>query len=136
MDAKSIVQKMMEKDAFSQWMKIEVVEIKAGYCQLKTTVVPEMVNGFLIAHGGISYSIADSALAFAANGYGKQCVSIETSISHTRPAKIGDVLTATCTELNRGRTIGVYQVTVKNQDHKTIALFKGTVHISDKEWEV
>lgn len=136
MDAKSIVQKMMEKDAFSQWMKIEVVEIKAGYCQLKTTVVPEMVNGFLIAHGGISYSIADSALAFAANGYGTQCVSIETSISHTRPAKIGDVLTATCTELNRGRTIGVYQVTVKNQDHKTIALFKGTVHISDKEWEV
>src|SRR5690554_7162654 len=83
MEAKSIVQKMMEKDAFSQWMNIEVVDIKPGYSILKTTVVPEMVNGFLIAHGGISYSLADSALAFAANAHGKQCVSIETSISHT-----------------------------------------------------
>jgi len=134
MEAKAIVQKMMEKDAFSQWMNIEIVEIKAGYCQLKTTVVPEMVNGFLIAHGGITYSLADSALAFAANAHGKQCVSIETSISHTRPANINDVLTATCTELNRGKTIGIYQVTVTNQNHKTIALFKGTVHISDKDW--
>lgn len=134
MEAKAIVQKMMEKDAFSQWMNIEIVEIKAGYCQLKTTVVPEMVNGFLIAHGGITYSLADSALAFAANAHGKQCVSIETSISHTRPASIDDILTATCTELNRGRTIGIYQVTVTNQNHKIIALFKGTVHISDKDW--
>jgi|SRR5690554_4339559 len=134
MEAKSIVQKMMEKDAFSQWMNIEVVDIKPGYSILKTTVVPEMVNGFLIAHGGISYSLADSALAFAANAHGKQCVSIETSISHTRPAKIGDILVATCKELNRGKTIGVYQVTVCNQDQKTIALFKGTVHISDKDW--
>lgn len=134
MEAKSIVQKMMEKDAFSQWMNIEVVAIQPGYSILKTTVVPEMVNGFLIAHGGISYSLADSALAFAANAHGKQCVSIETSISHTRPAKIGDILVATCKELNRGKTIGVYQVTVCNQDQKTIALFKGTVHISDKDW--
>ncbi|WP_299207223.1 PaaI family thioesterase [Brumimicrobium sp.] len=134
MEAKSIVQKMMEKDAFSQWMNIEVVDIKPGYSILKTTVVPEMVNGFLIAHGGISYSLADSALAFAANAHGKQCVSIETSISHTRPAKTGDILVATCKELNRGKTIGVYQVTVCNQDQKTIALFKGTVHISDKDW--
>lgn len=134
MEAKSIVQKMMEKDAFSQWMNIEVVDIKPGYSILKTTVVPEMVNGFLIAHGGISYSLADSALAFAANAHGKQCVSIETSTSHTRPAKIGDILVATCKELNRGKTIGVYQVTVCNQDQKTIALFKGTVHISDKDW--
>src|SRR5690554_2304567 len=135
MEAKAIVQKMMEKDAFSQWMKLEVLEIKAGFCKLKTTISPDMVNGFEIAHGGIAYSLADSALAFAANAYGKQCVSIETSISHTRPAKIGDTLIATCTELNRGKTIGVYQVKITNQENKTIALFKGTVHISEREWK-
>jgi acyl-CoA thioesterase len=135
MEAKAIVHKMMEKDAFSQWMNIEVLEIKAGFCILKATVLPEMVNGFNIAHGGISYSLSDSALAFAANAHGKQCVSIETSISHTRPAKIGDVLTATCTEMNRGKTIGIYQVVVTNQEDKKIAFFKGTVHISEKEWE-
>src|SRR5690554_6374446 len=134
MEAKSIVQKMMEKDAFSQWMNIEVVDIKPGYSILETTVVPEMVNGFLIAHRGISYILADSALAFAANAHGKQCVSIETSISHTRPAKIGALLVSTCNELNRGKTIGVYPAIASNQDQKTIALFKGTVHISDKVW--
>jgi len=135
MDARSIFQKMMEKDVFSQWLHLELLEIKAGYAQLKMKIQPEMVNGFSIAHGGISYSLADSALAFAANAHGKQCVSIETSISHTRPAKIGDTLIATCTELNRGKTIGVYQVKITNQENKTIALFKGTVHISEREWK-
>ncbi len=135
MEAKAIVQKMMKKDSFSQWMNIEVLDVKAGYCKLKSTVLPEMVNGFNIAHGGITYSLSDSALAFASNAYGKQCVSIETSISHTRPAKIGDILTATCTELNRGKTIGIYEVRVTNQEEKIIALFKGTVHISDRDWK-
>src|SRR5690554_5663666 len=132
----AIVQKMIRKDAFSHWMNIEVIKISAGYCQLKMIILPEMVNGFSIAHGGISYSLSDSAIAFAANAYGKKCVSIEISISHTRPAKIGDVLIATCTELNRGKTIGIYEVTVKNQEHKTIALFKGTVFITEKDWRV
>lgn len=135
MEARAIIQKMLEKDSFSQWMNIEIHEIKAGYCKLRATVLPEMVNGFNIAHGGITYSLSDSALAFASNAYGKQCVSIETSISHTRPAKIGDVLTATCTELNRGKTIGIYEVRVTNQEEKIIALFKGTVHISDRDWK-
>ncbi|RFC54359.1 PaaI family thioesterase [Brumimicrobium aurantiacum] len=134
MEAKAIVNKMMEKDAFSQWLNIEILEINPGFCQLKTSVLPEMVNGFNIAHGGISYSLSDSALAFAANAYGKQCVSIETSISHTRPAKIGDELMVTCTELNRGKTIGIYEVKIKNQADKIISLFKGTVHISDRDW--
>lgn len=135
MDARAIFQKMMEKDVFSQWLHLELLEIKAGYAQLKMKIQPEMVNGFNIAHGGISFSLADSALAFAANAHGKQCVSIETSISHTRPAKIGDTLIATCTELNRGKTIGIYQVKITNQENKTIALFKGTVHVSEREWK-
>ena len=129
-----IVNKMMDGDAFSRWMGVEVEEIGKGHAILSLKIKPEMVNGFTISHGGISYSLSDSALAFASNAYGNKCVSIETSISYTRPAKIGDKLTATCEELNRGRTIGIYQVTVKNQDNKTVALFKGTVHISEEVW--
>jgi acyl-CoA thioesterase len=129
-----IVEEMMNGDHFSQWLGIHVLEIKEGSCLLSMTVTQDMVNGFTIAHGGISYSLADSALAFASNGYGYKCVSIETSISHTRPVQIGQELTATCEELNRGKTIGVYQVTVRNQDQKTVALFKGTVHISNEKW--
>ena len=132
--AVQIVQKMMNGDHFSQWLGIKVTQLEAGSCTLTMSVTEEMVNGFTIAHGGISYSLSDSALAFASNSYGYKCVSIETSISHTRPVKIGDKLTANCQELNRGRTIGVYQVTVQNQHHKTVALFKGTVHISKEEW--
>ena len=134
MTAEAIVQKMMNGDAFSQWMNVEILRIQPGECTLKIDIQPEMVNGFNIAHGGISYSLSDSALAFASNSYGKQCVSIETSISHTRPAKINDTLTATCKELNRGKTIGIYEVTVTNQEEKIVALFKGTVHISDRDW--
>lgn len=134
MTAEAIVQKMMNGDAFSQWMNVKILRIQPGECTLQIDIQPEMVNGFSIAHGGISYSLADSALAFASNSYGKQCVSIETSISHTRPAKINDTLTATCKELNRGKTIGIYEVTVTNQEEKIVALFKGTVHISDRDW--
>ncbi len=134
MSPEAIVQKMMDGDAFSQWLGIEVETILEGYAKLKMTVRQEMVNGFSIAHGGITYSISDSALAFASNSYGKQCVSIETSISHTRPVKIGDELTAECKELNRGKSIGIYEVTTYNQDHKKVSLFKGTVHVSDRDW--
>lgn len=130
-----IVHKMMDGDAFSKWMGVTVENIDKGSCTLSLKVQPEMVNGFHIAHGGISYSLSDSALAFSSNAYGKQCVSIETSISYTRPAKVGDILSATCKELNRGKTIGIYEVTVTNQDHKKVAIFKGTVYISDRDWE-
>lgn len=129
-----IVAIMMERDAFSKWLAISVEEIKLGSCTLQTIITNEMLNGFDIAHGGISYSIADSALAFASNSYGTKCVSIETSISHTRPTKLGDQLTAIATELHRGRKIGIYEVIVTNQEKKTIALFKGTVHISKEIW--
>lgn len=129
-----IVYTMLEKDAFSQWLGITINKIELGTCILSCQVKEEMLNGFQILHGGISYSISDSALAFASNSYGNKCVSIETSISHTRPAKIGDFLTATCKEINRGKTIGIYEVAVTDQDQKLIAIFKGTVSISQDTW--
>jgi acyl-CoA thioesterase len=131
---KQIVEKMMSKDAFSIWLGVEVLNIELGTCALQCSIKDDMLNGFEILHGGISYSLADSALAFAANSYGFQSVSIETSISHTRPAKIGDTLIATCTEINRGKRIGIYEVRVENQDKKLIAYFKGTVNISEIFW--
>lgn len=129
-----IVELMLNSDAFSQWMQLEIQSLGLGHCTLSCTVTPEMLNGFHILHGGISYSLADSALAFASNSYGNQCVSIETSISHTKPARLGDVLYATCKELHRGKSIGIYEVSVRTQAQTLIALFKGTVHISEKKW--
>ena len=125
--AKKVVDKMYENDAFSQWLGIKRIEDGAGISVLQMTVCKEMLNGFYILHGGVSYSLADSALAFASNGHGRKSVSVETSISHTLACKEGDVLTAHTEEMSLSNKIGVYQITITNQEDKTVALFKGTV---------
>ena len=129
-----VVGKMYDNDAFSQWLGIEVVKVKDGYCELKMTVRKEMLNGFQIAHGGIAYSLADSALAFASNSHGRKSLSVETSISHTVSVKEGDVLTANTEELSLSDKIGVYHITITNQDNQEVAYFKGTVYRTTKEW--
>lgn len=134
MEAKAIVDKMYNGDAFSQWLGIERLEEKAGYCKLRMTVREEMTNGFKIAHGGITYSLADSALAFASNGYGRQAVSIETSISHTKPVFIDDVITAEAVELNLTNATAIYDIKITNQKGEVVALFKGTVYRTKREW--
>lgn len=134
--ATRVVDAMYGNDPFSQWLGIERVGEGAGSCVLRLTVRKEMLNGFGIAHGGIAYALADSALAFASNGHGIRSVSVETSISHTRPVKEGDVLTATATELNLTTRFGIYEVRVLNAAGQTVALFKGTVFRTGEPWDV
>jgi acyl-CoA thioesterase len=98
------------------------------------TVRKEMLNGFSILHGGVTYSLADSALAFASNAHGIQSVSIETSISHTEPCREGDVLTAVAEEISLTNRVGIYYITVTNQQGKKVAFFKGTVYRTGKPW--
>lgn len=132
--AKRVVARMYDHDPFSIWLGIERVVVEPGHCVLRMTVRNEMLNGFAIAHGGITYSLADSCLAFASNSHGIQSVSVETSISHTKPVKEGDVLTATSEEKSLSRSIGIYHITVRNQRDETVALFKGTVFRTSKPW--
>ena len=134
--AKKVVDKMYENDAFSQWLGIKRIEDGAGISVLQMTVRKGMLNGFYILHGGISYSLADSALAFASNSHGRKAVSVETSISHTHACKEGDVLTTHTQEMSLSNKIGVYQITITNQEDKTVALFKGTVYRTSKDWEI
>tara|TARA_B100000902_G_C27303803_1_gene914280 strand:- start:750 stop:1160 length:411 start_codon:yes stop_codon:yes gene_type:complete len=132
---KEIVDKMMNNDAFSKWLGIEILELKKGYCKLQMKVLKNMTNGFNIAHGGISYSLADSALAFASNSHGKMALSIETSISHTQKVNLNDILTAETEELNLNSKTGLYNIKILNQKLEAIAFFKGTVYFSDKIWK-
>lgn len=129
-----VFQLMYDNDPFSKHLGMELKSIKKGTCELQLKVTPNMINGFSIAHGGISYSLCDSALAFAANSHGTQCVSIETSISHVRPTPQNGIMTAVASELHRGKTTGIYEVKVTNEQQKTIALFKGTVYNTGKYW--
>jgi len=127
-------EKMYANDKFSQWLGIEILETGLGKSKLRMTVRKEMTNGMGIAHGGISYSLADSCFAFASNSHGRIAVSIETSISHTAKVNVGDVLTAEATQLSSSYKTAIYSIEVTNQDNRVIGLFKGTVYISSKEW--
>jgi len=124
--AKSVVNKMMQADLFSQWLGIEVLEIKEGFSKIKMALRDDMINGFGIIHGGIAFSLADSAFAFACNNRNNLSVALDTSITFTKATKPGDVLTAEAKELHNGRSTGLYLITVTNQNNEQVALFKGT----------
>ncbi len=131
-----VVNRMYDKDYFSQWLGIERVEEGAGTSRLRMTVRKDMLNGFGIAHGGITYSLADSALAFACNSHGKKAVSVETSISHLVQLKEGDEIFANAKELSRSNKIGLYDVSITNANGELVASFKGTVYRTSKDWDV
>lgn len=134
MTPQEIFEQMYSKDRFSKLLDIELVEIAEGKCVLQMIITSDMLNGFDIAHGGITYSLADSALAFASNSYGRKAVSIETSISHTKPCKAGDVITATATPVSVTSKIGIFNVEIKNQKDELVATFKGTVYRTSSEY--
>ena len=131
--AGKVVDKMMDHDAFSQWMDVKVLEIKEGYSKIQMTIRKEMVNGFGIVHGGIPFSLADSAFAFACNNRNNLSVALDVTITFTRPVNIGDILIAEAKEVHNGRSTGVYLITVTNQKEEQVALFKGTCFRTGKK---
>jgi acyl-CoA thioesterase len=130
--ANDVVTHMMQHDLFSQWLGIEVLEVKDGYSKIKMTVRQEMINGFGIVHGGIAFSLSDSAFAFACNNRNNLSVALDTSINFTKPVHVGDVLTAEAKELHNGKSTGLYHITVTNQRDHVVALFKGTCFRTNK----
>lgn len=122
----AVVAHMLEHDAFSRWLGIEVLDISPGYSKISMVLRNEMLNGFGVIHGGIAFSFADSAFAFACNNYNNLSLALDTAINFTKTTKPGDVLTAEATELHNGRSTGLYQVRVLNQHNELVALFKGT----------
>lgn len=128
-----VVQHMMQNDLFSQWLGITVIEINEGYSKITMTVRTEMINGFGIVHGGICFSLADSAFAFACNNRNNLSVALDTSINFTKAVHVGDVLTAEAKELHNGKSTGLYHITITNQQNQIVALFKGTCFRTGKE---
>jgi acyl-CoA thioesterase len=123
---RQVVDHMMLHDKFSQWLGIEVLDIQEGYSKIRMTVREEMINGFGIVHGGIAFSLADSAFAFACNNRNNLSVALDTSINFTKAIKVGDELTAEAKETHNGRSTGLYFITITNQKNEQVAVFKGT----------
>ena len=130
--AKGVVSHMMKHDLFSQWLGIEIIEINEGYSKIKMIVRPEMINGFGIVHGGIAFSFADSAFAFACNNRNVLSVALDTSINFLKPVHVGDVLVAEAKEIHNGRSTGLYHITISNQHNHEVAIFKGTCFRTNK----
>ena len=130
--ANNVVNDMLQKDLFSQWLGIAIIEIKEGYSKIKMTVRPEMINGFSIVHGGIAFSLADSAFAFACNNRNILSVALDTSINFLKPVQVNDVLIAEAKELHNGLSTGLYHINITNQQNETVAVFKGTCFRTSK----
>ncbi|HEU0063743.1 MAG TPA: hydroxyphenylacetyl-CoA thioesterase PaaI [Flavisolibacter sp.] len=126
MNCDQVVEHMMKNDRFSQWLGIEIIKIEEGYAKLKMKLRDEMVNGFGVIHGGITFSFADSALALACNNRNNFSLALDVSISFTKTALPGQVLTADAKEMHNGRSTGLYIITIKNEKEEQVALFKGT----------
>jgi acyl-CoA thioesterase len=128
-----VVDHMMKNDLFSQWLGIQVLEIKEGYSRLQMTVRKEMINGFGIVHGGIAFSLGDSAFAFACNNRNNLSVALDTAINFIKPVHVDDVLTAEAKELHNGKSTGLYHITISNQRDHVVAVFKGTCFRTGKK---
>src|SRR5690606_37693442 len=128
MERQKIVKTILERDQFSKWLGLELLEFRAGYVRLQGTIRPEMMNGIGSLHGGITFAMADSAFAFTCNMENNISVAMEANISFTKAGYVGDVFTIDSTEVTSTRKIGVYEVKITNQLDELIALFKGTCY--------
>ena len=124
--ANKVVEHMMELDQFSQWLGISILAIKEGYSKIQMTIRKEMLNGFGIVHGGIPFSLADSAFAFACNNRNNLSVALDTSINFVKATQVGDIITAEAKEIHNGRSTGLYHINITNQKNEIVAHFKGT----------
>jgi acyl-CoA thioesterase len=131
--AERVVAHMLEHDEFSRWLGLEVTQVAPNAATVRMTVRPEMVNGFGVCHGGIAFSLADSALAFASNTHGRLTVSIENSIRYPAAIMPGDVLTAEAVELSASRRLAYFDVTVRKATGDVVGLFKGTVYRTSRD---
>lgn len=124
---KEIFEQLLEKDAFSKWLGIELLEIDAGYAKISMLIRDDMLNGFELCHGGVTFAFADTALGIASNARGTKSIGIENNINYTKKVLAGDILIAETEEVQNGRTIGVYKVKITNQKNELVAEFRGTV---------
>lgn len=123
--AERVAGSMFERDRASQALGMRIEHVAPGFAELSMTVRSDMVNGHAICHGGLVFTLADSAFAFACNSTNFNTVAAGCSIEFLAPGREGDVLTATARERAQGRRAGVYDIDVRNQNGATIALFRG-----------
>ena len=128
MTARETADYIFSKDQFSQWLGIELLDIKDNYCLIKMPIKSEMINGLGTVHGGVTFAFADSALAFSSNNNGDAAVALNCFISFSKAVREGDILVAESVLLTDTRKTAVYDITITNQDDEVVAGFRRTVY--------
>lgn len=135
MTPEEVLTLMLNRDKFTRWLGLQIDAHGLGYCKLHYTITEDMLNGFGNVHGGILFSASDSAFAFACNSHGRLTVALDVSISFTRPARAGEVLTVEAKEVHLGYKVGVYDIRTFNQQGELVSIFKGTAYRTSKAVE-
>lgn len=133
MSPHELAQYMLNQDEFSKWMGIKLIEVREKYCLIEMPVKSEMINGLKTVHGGITFSLADSALAFSSNNTNEASVALNCNINFTKAVKMGDILTAESVLVSDTRKTGVYDISITNQHKILVAAFRGTVYKIEKK---
>ena len=126
--AERAVQALFERDAASRRLGIRILAVSPGEVRIAMLVTADMVNGHQVCHGGLIFTLADSAFAFCCNSHNLNTVAAAAAIDFLSPAREGDELTASAQELWRSGRSGLYEITVSNQRGERIALFRGRSH--------
>lgn len=121
-------QYMLNQDEFSKWMGIKLIEVREKYCLIEMPIKKEMINGLKTVHGGVTFSLADSALAFSSNNTNEASVALNCMINFTKAVKLGDTLIAESVLISDTRKTGVYDISITNQHKVLVATFRGTVY--------
>lgn len=131
--AKDVVNHIISQDPFSKWLGIEVDEVREGFSRVHMVVREDMLNGLGIVHGGIPFSLADTAFGLASNNRNNTSVALDCSITFIKTIAAGDTLTASASEIHNGRSTGVYVISISNIEGQQVALFKGTCFRTGKK---
>ena len=131
--ARETVELMLKNDEFSRWLGVELLDLSPGYCKISMSIRKEMLNGFQTAHGGVTFSFADSAFAFASNSYGKVSVALDVNMKYPKAVYEGDQLIAEATEKRKSKKVAMYKIIVTNQNNDIVGLFNGTVYRTKKK---
>ena len=126
--ARACAETMYANDNASVALGMKIEEVMEGRAALSMTVREDMVNGHDICHGGLIFTLADSAFAFACNSQNLSAVAAGARVEFLKPGRLGDTLTAVAEMVSQGGRTGVYDVIVSNQNEVTVALFRGNSH--------
>lgn len=127
--AQKVAEAMLRRDNTSRFLKMELEEVGPGFARVGMTVTEDMLNGVGICHGGMSYTLADTAFAYACNSYDRPAVALSNTVTYPAAARLGDRLTAVCTEVFRKGRNGTYDCTITNQNGEVVVLFRGQCRV-------